>query len=488
MNDTEQPRPSRRRRQLLKSGLALAASTPLLSRTLAAASPDAQPRWTLVETARDNGHRSTQLPPPVSAAPGSGIAAIHVDPQQRLQQMIGLGGALTDSAAFVLAQLPKAKRAQVLKSYFDPIAGIGYTLARTPIGSCDFSRTSWSLDDSADDLALRHFSLGPMREFQLPLIRDAQKIAGAKRFRLLASPWSPPAWMKTNGEMARGGSLRPNCRDAWAQYYVRFAKAMRDDEKIPLWALTVQNEPDVAQPWESCLYSPWEERDFIASTLGPALEAAGLRDVKLFGWDHNRNGLEQRAAVLLTRPDSAKYLAGLAIHWYQEEDFAASRRVLEQFPDTQVLFTEGCAEGGPHVDEWAPAERYARNIIGDLGNGVCGFIDWNIALDMQGGPNHVGNFCHAPVLIDAKSGEAHYQPSFHYIAHFSKHVQPGAVRVGLRNADASLQAIAFANPDGGLAVVVCNPGDDAKDFGIAVGDDTRACHTPAHAIQTYVRA
>jgi glucosylceramidase len=442
-----------------------------------------------VETARDNGNRLASVAAPTAAgSPASNAPRIRIEPQQRAQQIIGFGGALTESSAYVLQQLSRSRRTQVLKSYFDPRDGIGYTLARTHIGSCDFSRSSWSLDDSAGDLQLKHFSLAPMRDRQLPLIRDVQKIVGPNHFKLIAAPWSPPAWMKTNGQMIGGGRLRQECHDAFAGYLVRFAKAMRDEEKIALWALTVQNEPDVAQPWESCLYSSWEEREFIASALGPALHDAGLSDVKLFGWDHNRDGLQERASVLLGNPQSAQYLAGLAIHWYQQEDFAASRRVLEKFPGTQILFTEGCAEGGPHVDEWAPAERYARNIIGDMSNGVCGFIDWNIALDMQGGPNHVGNFCHAPVLIDTKSGEAHYQPSFHYIAHFSKFVPPGAWRVELHSDAAMLQAIAFARADGSVVAVICNPGDEAVEFRLDLADDARTCRIPAHAIHTYVRA
>jgi len=342
------------------------------------------------------------------------------------------------------------------------------------------------LDETHDDLKLRHFSLKPMRERQLPLIRDVQHLVGAGRFRLVASPWSPPAWMKTTGEMARGGALLPSCRPAWADYYVRFVKQMHDDEKIPVWALTVQNEPDAAQPWESCLYSPEEERDFVADHLGPALHDAGYANVKLFGWDHNRNGIEERAASMLGNPNCAKYLAGLALHWYQEEDFAASRRVLQNFPNTQILFTEGCVEGGAHNGEWAPAERYARNIIGDMSNGVCGFIDWNIALDMQGGPNHTGNFCHAPVLVDVAASEAHYQPSFYYIAHFSKYVRPGTTRLELTNHANALQSIAFANPDGSIVAVIVNPHDDDLDFTLDVAGDARACRVPAHAIQTYL--
>ena len=440
--------------------------------------------WLAFETARDSGRRLAG----VDTATTTSDATIEVHASVVGPPIIGFGGALTESSARVLAQLPKDKRQQILRSYFDPKDGIGYTMARTHMTACDFSQPNWTCDDSAGDTSLKKFSLKPLRDRQLPLIHDVQKLVGADRFRLVASPWSPPAWMKTNAEMAHGGSLRDEMAAAWADYYVRFVKAMRDEEKIAVWALTVQNEPDVAQSWESCVYSPVEERDFIVDHLGPALENARLSDVKLFGWDHNRSGIIERAGVLLGNPRSAKYLAGLALHWYQQEDFAATAQVLKRFPDKQVLFTEGCVEGGPHLNEWAPAERYARNMIGDFTSGVCGFIDWNIALDTQGGPNHVGNFCHAPVLVDTKSGEVHVQPSFHYIAHFSKFVATGARRLASTSRDAALQSIAFANPDGSRVVIVVNPTDNARDVTLSVGDRSRALSLPAHAIQTHVVA
>jgi glucosylceramidase len=473
------------RRRFLRGGLALAAAS-TLPRELVAGEQSA-PRWTLIETARDSDHRQARIEAPAPAPSGTG-AMLSCGKEAAGPAIVGFGGALTESAAHVLAQLPKAKREEVLRSYYDPATGIGYTLARTHIGSCDFSLSSWSLDDTADDRSLRHFSLAPMRKAQLPLIHDVLQIVGKERFKLLASPWSPPAWMKDNRSVLHGGSLREDCAAAWADHYVRFVRAMRDGEKLPVWALTVQNEPDASQPWESCLYSAREERDFIAGFLGPALEKAHLGDVKLFGWDHNRDGLLERAVIMLGDPHCAKYLAGLALHWYQSEDFGASRQVLTRFPDKQVLFTEGCVEGGAHAGEWEPAERYARNMIGDFNNGVCGFIDWNIALDMQGGPNHAGNFCHAPVLVDTASGEVQYQPSFHYIAHFSKYVAPGARRLQLAKKDKSLQTIAFVNPDGSRVIVVCNPADDARDFTLAVDDDVRACRVPARGIHTYVVA
>lgn len=456
------------RRSLLKGAAALVGSSALAAATRAAARN--KRNWALIETARDNGRRLAVIAAPTETVPGP--ASIRCDPRRTAQAIIGFGGALTESAAHVLSVLPDVKRRAVLRAYYDPTDGIGYTLARTPMTSCDFSLSTWSLDDVAGDHELKHFSLAPMRERQLPLIRDVQKIAGARHFKLLASPWSPPAWMKTNGSMLRGGKLRKDCADAWAAYYVHFVRAMRD-ERLPVWALTVQNEPDVSQPWESCRYSPLEEAGFIATHLGPALLRGQLGDVRLYGWDHNRDGLLQRADALLGDAGCAKYLTGLALHWYGEEIFEASRQVLDNFPGTQILFTEGCAEGGPHVGEWAPAERYARNMIGDFANGVCGFIDWNIALDMQGGPNHVGNYCHAPVLIDTPTGSVNYQPSFHYIAHFSRFVRPGARVTALSN-DSPFAAIGFVNPDRTTVVIVVNYADDPADFTLAVADDARA--------------
>ena len=469
------------RRELLRGAAGLVAAGALSRRTGAAA---ASGRWSVLETARDNGNRVQPTAAPKRSVDGT--AAIRCDPRRTAQTVVGFGGALTESAAYALDKLPAPQRSAVLHAYYDPVSGIGYSLARTPMTSCDFSLSSWSLADRSDDRELRDFSLSPMREHQLPLIRDVRSIAGAARFRLLASPWSPPAWMKVNGEMPHGGSLRADCAAAWAGYYVRFVEAMRA-ERLPVWALTVQNEPDASQPWESCRYSPLEEAAFVADHLGPALASAKLHEVRLFGWDHNRDRLFDRAEALLGNPRSAKYLAGLALHWYGAELFGESRRVLERFPRAQILFTEGCAEGGPHAGEWEPAERYARNLIGDFGNGVCGFIDWNIALDTSGGPNHVGNYCHAPVLVDVAAGVAHFQPSFCYIAHFSKFVRPGAKVVSLDNHTA-LGAIAFANPRHEIVFVVLNTSDGEQSFTLTVGADARACRVPAHAIQTHVVA
>jgi glucosylceramidase len=452
---------------------------------------DAAPAWTVIETARDNGHLLADVS---GDAPATATGeAITCDASQKFQSIEGFGGALTESSGWVLAQIPAEKRAEVMRRYYDPTEGIGYTLARTHINSCDFSLNSWELDPVAGDTALAHFSLDPMRKWVIPLIRDAQAAAGAANFHLLASPWSPPSWMKTNGEMPHGGSLRPEDRQAWADYFVRFIQDMDRQEHIPVWAVTVQNEPQAVQTWESCIYSAAEERDFVRDHLGPALAKAGLSSVRLCILDHNRDLMDEWTKTIYSDSAASKFVWGTAMHWYVSEDFAAPSRAHAAFPDKATLFTEGCCDRAMEKGKWSlgiweHGERYAHNMVNDFRNWVCGWIDWNIVLDQTGGPNHVGNFCDAPVIVDTETGAVHYGPSFYYIAQFSRFVHPGAVRIESHGGPPGLESVAFANPDGGLAVVVLNTGSAPAQFQLAYGSGTRACSIPARAIQTYVKS
>jgi glucosylceramidase len=443
--------------------------------------------WSVIETARGGDHRLAAIAAPASSFTAAPAEALTCDPAQRYQEMIGFGGALTESSAWTLAQLPAGLRAEVMRRYYDPQDGIGYTLARTHLNSCDFSLSMWALDATPGDYDLHDFTLAPMRRWLMPLLHDAIKASGGS-LRVLASPWSPPAWMKTNNRMDAGGSLRGEYAPAWAQYYVKFVQAMKREENISIWALTVQNEPAANQVWESCLYTPQQEHDFVRNHLGPALTKAGLGGVKLLALDHNRDLLESYAAVDFGDPESAKYFWGLAVHWYVSNDFAASSRVHEKYPDKPILFTEGCWEGGKAIGAWEHGEGYARQMIGDFHNWVCDFMDWNIVLDQRGGPNHVGNFCDAPVIVDTETRQVRYGPSFYYIGQFSRYVKPGAHRIASAGGPAALQSVAFINPDGSLAVVVLNETDAAVRFPLAVAGETLACAIPAHAIQTYLGA
>jgi len=443
-------------------------------------------RWSLVETSEASGARMAPQSQAASVLPSAPILALN--PSLRYQTMVGFGGALTESSGWVLSQITPERRAEVLRRYYDPVDGIGYTLARTHMNSCDFSLNMWALDEVPGDYDLHHFSLAPMRAWVLPLLKEASEAAGPGRFKLLVSPWSPPAWMKTNNRMDDGGSLRQEYAPVWANYFARFAHALIDETGIPVWAFTVQNEPEAHQTWESCIFTPEQEEAFVRDHLGPALRGSGLGNVKLIGWDHNRDRLEARASALLGDKESAQYLWGLGIHWYVSDDFAASSRVHAAHPDKPIVFTEGCFEGGKGQGSWAHGEGYASQVMGDIQNWVCGFFDWNIALDQRGGPNHVGNFCDAPVIVNTETKQVTYSPAFYFIGQFSKFVLPGSQRIASAGGPAGLRQVAFLNPDGSIVAVVLNSSDTAEEFRISLEGSELPCRIPAHAIQTYVGA
>lgn len=433
-------------------------------------------------TAQQTPYRLTELPVPSIAPSGAEVASIFIDSTVRYQEIEGFGGAFTEAAALTFFKLPAERQAEVLTAYFDPARGHGYTLGRTHINSCDFSLGNYAYAEVDGDAELRHFSIGRDRQAILPLIQAAERAAG-RPLKLLASPWSPPAWMKTNGDMCHGGQLKPEFRAAWAEYYCRYVRAY-EHEGIPIWALTVQNEPEAVQVWESCIYSGEEERDFVRDYLGPALAQNGLGGVRLLIWDHNRDRMVERASAVLNDPEAARYVWGTAFHWYVADKFDNVQLVHDRFPDKKLLFTEGCQEGGPHLGEWMMAERYARSLINDLNRWTVGWIDWNLLLDTTGGPNHVGNLCSAPILADTETGELHYQSSYYAIGHFSRFVQPGAQRVLCATSHDMLEATAFLNLDGQIVVVLLNRSDQTGQVALTVNGERAVVECLAHSIAT----
>jgi len=410
---------------------------------------------------------------------------IFVDPSKKFQTVLGIGGALTDAAAETFYKLPENKRAEVLTAYFDPRDGIGYTLARTHINSCDFSSESYDYVQSGDK-TLSSFNIGHDLKYRIPFTKAAIARAGGQ-LTVFASPWSPPGWMKDNTNMLNGGSLRPDCYDCWARYYVKFIQAY-EKEGIPIWGLTVQNEPMAIQKWESCNYTAEQERDFVKMHLGPALKAAGLRKKKVIIWDHNRSFMYIRAATVLEDPDAAKFVWGVGYHWYVGDNFENVARVKEAFPATHLLFTEGCH--GPfdpaRLNDWQWGELYAKSMIHDFNNGAEGWTDWNVLLDQQGGPNHVQNYCFAPIHADTRTGELTYMNSYDYIGHFSKFIRPGARRIISSSTTDKLLATAFQNPDGKIATVVLNLTDEAQPFNLSIPGGLARTSSPARSIMTLV--
>ena len=331
------------------------------------------------------------------------------------QTLLGFGGSFTEASSSIYSGLDKDKKEEIIEAYFGS-SGNRYSMARTHINSCDFSLENYAHVETSGDTELKTFSISRNKKTLIPFIKDALKKT-KNEVRIMASPWSPPAWMKTNEQMNFGGKIKEEYKESWANYYCKFIERY-ETEKIPIWGISVQNEPEAKQTWDSCIYTAEEERDFIKYYLGPALKNYNLLDKKLIIWDHNRDNMVERARTVLSDPGAAKYVWGTGFHWYCGDHFDNVQKVHDEFPDKELIFTEGCQEGGPHIGSWDLGERYAKSIINDLNRWTLAWLDWNLILDGQGGPNHVGNFCSAPIIVD--NDEILYQNSYYYIGHFSK--------------------------------------------------------------------
>ena len=415
---------------------------------------------------------------------------VFVDPTKTFQTFLGIGGALTDSAAETFAKLPRPKQQEFLKAHFDRENGIGYTLARTNIHSCDFSSGSYTYVTEGDK-ELKSFSVEHDRQFRIPFIKQVLAATGGK-LNLFASPWSPPAFMKDNNNMLRGGKLKPEFYQSWANYFVKFIRAY-EREGIPIWGVSIQNEPMATQKWESCIFSADEERDFLKNHLGPTIKKEKLGEKKIIVWDHNRDLIYQRARTILTDPQAAQYVWGVGYHWYEpwsggEPMFDNVKLVREAFPDKHLIFTEGCADSfkSERLSDWALGELYGRSMINDFNSGTVGWTDWNVLLDETGGPNHVQNFCFAPVHADTRTGELIYTNSYYYIGHFSKFVRPGAKRIASSPSRSPLLSTAFVNPDGKVSVVVMNKTDQKIAYYLWLDGNAAEVESLPHSIQTLV--
>ena len=416
--------------------------------------------------------------------------SVFVEPDITFQKFMGIGGAITDASAEVFAKLSKEKQQELLDAYYTSDKGIGYSLLRTTIHSSDFGSGSHTYIKEGDR-DLKTFSIEPDRKYRIPMLKRAIETAGGKLLTYVA-PWSPPAFMKNTNNMLKGGVLLPEFYKEWANYYAKFIKAY-EKEGIPIWGTSTQNEPLATQTWESCLYTAEGERDFIKNYLGPTLKKEGLGDKKIVIWDHNRDLMYHRANVIYSDPEASKYVWGLGFHWYEtwtgaSQNFDNVKKVQESYPDKNLMFTEGCLEkfDATKYQFWPNAERYGIAMINDFNNGTTAWTDWNILLDQHGGPNHVGNFCFAPIHADTNTGELIYTPSYYYIGHFSKFIKVNAKRVSSAVSRTTLASTSFINTDGKVVTVVMNATDSSVNYNLYVHNAKTKLTIPAHGIQTLV--
>jgi glucosylceramidase len=403
---------------------------------------------------------------------------ISLYPDVRYQTFQGFGGAFTEATGDTYLKLSPAAQNECMQAYFGE-DGLRYTLGRAHMGSCDFSLSNYACVEDPTDDTLAGFSMVRDEQYILPMILKAQAAAG-RGIKLLLSPWSPPAFMKSNGEMNHGGKLLERYANRWARCIAEYIKRYREAGAC-VTMVTVQNEPEAAQPWDSCLYTGREEGLFIGEHLGPALAQAGLQDVKLLVWDHNKERMLRRAWETLAAGQASQYVSGIAFHWYTGDHFENVAMTAQRFPGMNLIFTEGCVEFSrfSQTDETQKAEMYAHDILGNLNASAHGFIDWNLLLTAEGGPNHVGNFCQAPLMATAAGG-VERKASYFYIGHFSRLIQPDAVRIGLSRYTGELEATAFQNPDSSIAVVILNRGTKAKEAFVELPSG-EACCVSVHA-------
>ncbi|EFM10078.1 Glucosylceramidase [Paenibacillus curdlanolyticus YK9] len=439
----------------------------------------------MIQTSQGSEDRLTEVAPITLVDDAKGVEnqLINVYDDVEYQQIIGFGGAITEASAVTTSKLGEANQKRILDAYYSLEEGIGYNICRTHINSCDFSLGNYTYV-ADNDVALESFDISHDRELIIPYIKQAKTLSG-EEFLFYASPWSPPAWMKTNGEMNNGGFLKPEYREAWANYFIKYVEAV-EAEGVPVWGLTVQNEEKAVQVWDSCIFSAEETRDFVRDYLGPALEKAGRSDIRLMIWDHNKERLYDRAKVAFEDAAASKYIWGIGFHWYSGDHFESLQVVNKKYPDKALIFTEGCHEGGVQLGSWKSGERYAHDIIGNLNNGMAGWTDWNIVLDEQGGPNHVGNYCDAPIIADTINDSLTFQSSYYYIGHFSKYIRPGAVRVAATKYSEHLHTTAFKNPNGEVVLVVMNKSDVELPYIVRNREQVAETVIPAHTIQTLI--
>lgn len=392
---------------------------------------------------------------------------ISLYPQITRQEMRGFGGAFTEAAGYCYSRLDKKVKQEVIRAYFGS-EGLCYSMGRTHLNSCDFALSNYAAVENADDVELAGFSLKREEKYLFPLIRDAKAAAGEELI-LLVSPWSPPAFMKTNGDMNHGGKLKEECRSAWAAYLCRYIREL-EESGFSVGYMTVQNEPDAVQTWDSCIYTAQEEMRFVRDYLGPELKRQGLSHVRILVWDHNKESAYERADAVYSDKKAADMIYGTAVHWYTGDHFQNLALIKEKYPGKELFFTEGCVEYSRFADsgEVQKAEMYAHDMLGNFSHGVSAFLDWNLLLDAQGGPNHVGNFCAAPVMCTADFGGVKKRLSYYYIGHFSRYIKKGAKRIEVSPYCQEAETVAFVNPDGERAVILLNR--SGKKIDVALGE------------------
>ncbi|RLQ94025.1 glycoside hydrolase family 30 protein [Falsibacillus albus] len=438
----------------------------------------------ITTTYHENIKKTRESSNDFSADCGVEMNVVNIYPEMEYQTFEGFGGALTEAASYTYSLMGENNQKRILDAYFGS-EGNRYNLVRTHIDSCDFSVNQYAAINDPSDAGLTSFSLERDEQYIIPFLEKAQQTAN-KELSVMLSPWSPPAFMKTNGQRAGGGSLKPEYRQFWADYICHYIKQYRE-KGFSIDMITIQNEPNATQTWDSCLYTSKQEKEFLRDYLYPSLEANRLGDIEVCIWDHNKERMFERACEIIDE-DTNKMVKGVAFHWYTGEHFDAIKLVREKFPDKKLIFTEGCVEYSrfSEAGQLENAQMYAYDIIGNINAGMNAFIDWNIILNKEGGPNHVNNFCDAPIMCDTDNDIIQENLSYTYIGHFSRYIEPGAKRIASTKYTDKLDVVSMKNPNGSIVIVLLNRSQEAVPVALRIAGQVTEFSVPAASIVTGV--
>lgn len=410
---------------------------------------------------------------------------IDVDPAQRYQEMVGFGASITDASAWLIQNRMKApQRETLMRELFGPAPGLGLSFTRLTIGASDFSRSHYSFDDmppGQQDPQLAHFSIEPNRAEVLPVVKQA--LAINPRLRVMASPWSAPGWMKSTDSLIRG-TLKPEAFAPFAEYLRRYLEAYQA-EGVPIFALTVQNEPHFEPAdYPGMRVDPARRAAFIGGHLGPLLASHGSA-TRILDWDHNWDEPEGPAAVLAD-PIARRHVSGVAWHCYGG-DVRVQAALHDAHPDKETYFTE--CSGGQWAPRWADSLNFfVRTLmIGSTRGWAKGVLLWNLALDEKHGP-HLGGCgnCRGVVTIDSVSGEVTRNVEYYALAHASRFVRQGARRIFSSSGHDGLDSVAFRNADdGSIALLVFNGAQQARSFSVRTGARSFGYALAAGSVATF---
>lgn len=400
---------------------------------------------------------------------------INVYKDVKYQEFIGLGGAVTQAVGVAYKKLPIEKQKELIQDY---LGWCNYNVFRIPIGSCDFSPETYSYSKQKD---LSDFSIEKDFEQIIPVVKDILEFNPNAQF--LASPWSPPSFMKSNKMLTLGGKLLEKYYSVYAKYLVKYIKEYKNIG-ININYITIQNEPNALQIWESCLFSSQEELDFIKNYLYPEFKDNNI-DTKILIYDHNKEKMYNRAKDILNRLNEVD---GIAYHWYTGDHFESIEICSKVFKNKLIMHTEGCVGYSRFKpeEEVKNAEIYAHDIIGDLTHGTNAYIDWNILLDNKGGPNHKKNYCNSPIMLNKDENDYYKNLCFYYICQFGMAIKPGAVRIATTRYTENIETVAFENRDKSIGIVLLNRQDINYEYNLCIGDISIHDNLDSHAIVSYL--